>query len=209
MALFDFAELSAKLSENLSIEEILSGNLSAFTAVLYLAISIAIYSIVIYHFYRYVARRDCFKPSTRKHTKTIGFLKYFFLFPFVIIVFFLGFSIMLLFLAEGLGPEIVLSTSFAIILAIRICSYYTEDLSKDVAKMLPFALLGIFLVNPSYFEIGDIGNKINQLPELINVAVVYLIFLIIVEWILRISLNIRYKIFPKKEESDTIKGKSS
>ncbi|PNX49357.1 MAG: hypothetical protein BV457_02005 [Thermoplasmata archaeon M9B1D] len=199
MALFDFAELSAKLSENLSIKEILSGNFSAFTAVLYLAISIAVYSIVIYHFYRYVARRDCFKPSMREHTKTIGFLKYFFLFPFVVIVFFLGFSIMLLFLAGGLGPEIVLSTSFAIILAIRICSYYTEDLSKDVAKMLPFALLGVFLVNPSYFELADIQNKINQLPELINVAVVYLIFLIIVEWILRIGLNIRYRIFPKKE----------
>jgi len=199
MALFDFTELSAKLSENLSIKEILSGNFSAFTAVLYLAISIAIYSIVIYHFYRYIARRDCFKPSCREHTKIIGFLKYFFLFPFVVIVFFLGFSIMLLFLAEGLGPEIVLSTSFAIILAIRICSYYTEDLSKDVAKMLPFALLGVFLVNPSYFELADIINKINQLPELINVAIVYLIFLIIVEWILRISLNIRYRIFSKRD----------
>ena len=201
MAIFDFTEISTKLSENFSLEEILSGNFSAFTAILYLAISIAIYSVIIYHFYRYVARRDCFKSSKRKHSKTIGFLKYFFLFPFVVIIFFLGFSMMLLFLAKDIGPEIVLSTSFAIILAIRICSYYTEDLSKDVAKMLPFALLGVFLVSPSYFEIEDIGNKINQLPELVNVAFVYLIFLIIVEWILRILLNIKRLILPKKEES--------
>lgn len=204
MAMFDFSAISTKLSENFSLEEILSGNFSAFTAVLYLAISIAIYSILIYHFYRYIARRDCFKPSKRKHTKTIGFCKYFFLFPFVVIIFFLGFSTMLLFLAQDIGPEIVLSTSFAIILAIRICSYYTEDLSKDVAKMLPFALLGVFLVNPSYFEIADIQAKFNQLPELINVAVVYLIFLIIVEWILRLLLNIKKLILGSKEKNQII-----
>jgi len=87
-------------------------------------------------------------------------------------------------------------------LAIRICSYYTEDLSRDVAKMLPFALLGIFLVSPSYFEISDIQAKINQLPDLVNIAVIYLIFLTLVEWILRILLNIKRLIFPSKEKSE-------
>ena len=67
--------------------------------------------------------------------------------------------------------------------------------------MLPFALLGVFLVSPSYFEISDIGVKINQLPDLINVAATYLFFLIIIEWILRILLNIRYFLFPKKEKT--------
>ncbi len=201
MAWGDLIQVSEKFRANFSLEEILSGNFSAFTAVLYLAISIAIYSIITYHFYRYIARRDCFKPSTHKHSKTIGFLKYFFLFPFVVIIFFLGFSTMLLFLAKDIGPDIVLSTAFAIVLAIRICSYYTEDLSRDVAKMLPFALLGVFLVSPSYFEISDIGVKINQLPDLINVAATYLFFLIIIEWILRILLNIRYFLFPKKEKT--------
>jgi len=67
--------------------------------------------------------------------------------------------------------------------------------------MLPFALLGVFLVSPSYFEILDIGVKINQLPDLINVAATYLFFLIIIEWILRILLNIRYFLFPKKEKT--------
>ena len=82
-------------------------------------------------------------------------------------------------------------------MAIRICSYYTEDLSRDVAKMLPFALLGIFLVSPSYFEISDIQAKINQLPDLVNIAVIYLIFLTLVEWILRILLNIKRVTAPR------------
>ena len=68
--------------------------------------------------------------------------------------------------------------------------------------MLPFALLGIFLVSPSYFEISDIQAKINQLPDLVNIAVIYLIFLTLVEWILRILLNIKRLIFPSKEKSE-------
>jgi len=200
----EFFKVSEEFRANFSLEEILSGNFSAFTAILYLAISIAIYSIIIYHFYRYVARRDCFKPSKRKHSKAIGFMKYFFLFPFVVMIFFLGFSMMLLFLAKDIGPYTVLSTAFAIILAIRICSYYTEDLSRDVAKMLPFALLGVFLVSPSYFEFSDIESKITQLPELINIATIYLLFLIIVEWILRILLNIKWLILPPKDNPEKV-----
>ena len=198
MGIFD--EGLSNLTEHLSFDKILGGDFSGVISLFYLAILIAIYSVIIYNFYRYIARRDCFKPSKRKHSKVVGFLKYFFLFPFIAITFFLGFSMMLLFLAKDISLDIVLSTSFAIVIAIRITSYYTEDLSKDVAKMLPFALLGIFLVSPSYFLMEDITNKINSLPELINVATRYILFIIIVEWILRTLLTVRCAIFPKKEE---------
>ena len=190
----------SEFSENLSLEEIMSGNLSGIASVFYLAIAIAIYAVIIYKFYRYIARRDCFKPSTRKHTKTMGFLKYFFLFPFVAVIFFMGFSLMLLFLSKEISTEVVLSTSFAIILAIRITAYYTEDLSKDLAKMLPFALLGIFLVSPSFFKFQDVINKINEIPNFVNTAVQFIVFLVIVEWILRSLLTIKNVILPKKDK---------
>lgn len=196
-----FEEGLSELTEHLSLDKVLSGDLSGVISLFYLAILIAIYSVIIYHFYRYIARRDCFKTGKCKHSKAVGFLKYFFLFPFIAVIFFLGFSMMLLFLARDISLDLVLSTSFAIVIAIRITAYYTEDLSKDVAKMLPFALLGIFLVSPSYFLMEDITNKINALPELINIAVRYIVFIIIVEWILRTLLTIRYAIFPKKEEA--------
>jgi hypothetical protein len=185
---------------NFSLEELLSGNFSSFVPLFYLVISIAMYSIIIWHFYRFIARRDCFKMSECNHPKLVGFLKYFFLFPFVAIIFFLGFSLLLLFLTANLDVSMVLSTSFAIILAIRITSYYNEDLSKDLAKMLPFALLGIFLVNPSYFNFDVTMNNINSLPQHVNIFVIYILFMIIIEWILRIALMIRYAIFPKKKE---------
>jgi hypothetical protein len=106
---------------------------------------------------------------------------------------------LLLFLTQNLAIESVLSTSFAVIMAIRITSYYSEDLSKDVAKMLPFALLGIFLVDPSYFDFDITMSNINSLPSYVNIIVMFLILMIIVEWLLRIALAIRYAIFPKKK----------
>ena len=183
-----------------------------FIALFYLIIMIAIYAVVIYHFYRYIARRDCFKPSKRKHSTAIGFLKYFFLYPFVAVIFFVGFSIIFIALTKETGsydiPQ-VLSISFAVIVAIRITAYYTEDLSKDVAKMLPFAILGIFLVDNTYFEINTVMARINTLPNFINNIIQFLILIIIVEWILRIALFIRYKIKPRKEEPVTVEAVKS
>jgi len=187
---------------NFSLEEILSGDFSSFVPLFYLIITIAIYSILIWHFYRFIARRDCFKLTTRKHGKIISFLKYFFLFPFVAFIFFLGFSLLLLFLSKNYEVTTVLSTSFAIITAIRITAYYSEDLSKDVAKMLPFALLGVALVDPSYFNPDDISAKIEMLPLFVNTAVQFVLFVIIVEWILRVLLNIKHFFLPPKDKPE-------
>jgi len=186
-----------------SLDKILSGDFSGFAAIFYLIVSIAIYSILIWHFYRYIARRDCFKISPRSHKKVIGFLKYFLFFPFVAFLFFAGFSLMMLFLTKSYEIPEVLSTSFAIIAAIRICAYYSEDLSKDIAKMLPFALLAIFLVDASYFRFSDITAKIGSLPEFFTVCIQFIVFIILMEWILRILLAIRYAIFPKKRQMIT------
>ena len=98
---------------------------------------------------------------------------------------------MLLFLTRALGVTEVLTTSFAIIAAIRIAAYYSEDLSKDIAKMLPFALLGITLIEPSYFIIEDVIDKIYLLPEFFTVCIQFILLIVLMEWILRTVLTIR------------------
>jgi len=191
----------AEWTSNFSFDKILSGDVDFLLPLIYLIVSIAIYSILIYHFYRYIARRDCFKPSKRKYSKIIGFIKYFLLFPFVAVIFFMGFSLMLIFLTKTYPIDQLLATSFAIIIAIRITSYYTEDLSKDVAKMLPFALLGIFLVDPTYFTFELVKERINSLPANINFILQFIFLIIIVEWILRISLNIVAFVSQKRKKT--------
>jgi hypothetical protein len=52
-----------------SIEDAFRGDFSSFLPLVYLTISIAIYSILIWHFYRFIAKRDIFKFSPKKPVK--------------------------------------------------------------------------------------------------------------------------------------------
>jgi hypothetical protein len=179
------------LTSTFSLKSILSGDPSVFLSISYMVISIAIYSIIIWHFYRFIAQRDCLTIHSISHPKVVGLLKYFFVFPFIAFLFFLGFSLMMLFLTRDYEILAVLSTSFAVIVAIRITAYYSRDLSKDVAKMLPFALLGLFLVNPTYFSLEEIIYKIYLLPEFFNLCIQFIILITLIEWILRIILAVK------------------
>jgi hypothetical protein len=184
-----FEKLS-ELGNHLSLESLAISDPALIISLLYFALSIVVYSVIIWHFYRYIAKRDCFKIRSINHPRAVGFLKYFFLFPFVASLFFLGFSLMMLVLTRNYEIPGILSISFALITAIRVVSYYSEDLSKDVAKMLPFALLGLFLVDSTYFNIEEITAKFSSIPDFLSTAIQFILLIIITEWILRVSLRI-------------------
>ena len=186
------------IANNVSLHDVISANPEFLVPIFYLIISIAIYSIIIWHFYRFIAKRDCFRWSSESHQTIYSMIKYFILFPLCAFVFFTGFSMMILFLTKEFSLSIVLSTSFSIIVAIRLTSYYNEDLSKDVAKMLPFALLALVLVDPSYFHIEDILLKVEMLPLFFSQVLQYIILIVFVEWFLRICLSSKQWIVSKK-----------
>jgi len=183
-----FEQLSS-IGSLVSLDSLAISDTSFIISLVYFAVSIVVYSIIIWHFYRFIAKRDCFKIKSLKHPKTVGFLKYFFAFPFVASLFFLGFSLMMLALTRNYEVPEILSVSFVLITAIRIVAYYSEDLSKDVAKMLPFALLGLFLVDSSYFNTEEIMAKLSSVPDFLVTAIQFILLLIITEWILRLSLR--------------------
>ena len=64
-------------------------------------------------------------------------------------------------------------------------AYYNEDLSRDLAKILPFAVLGIFLIDASFFDMNaslDVLREANRHRETIFY---YWAFLVVVEFALR------------------------
>jgi hypothetical protein len=177
-----------------SLESLAIGDTSLIISLLYFALSIVIYSVIIWHFYRFIARRDCFKIRARSHPRAVEFLKYFFMFPFVAFLFFIGFALMMLALTRNYEIPEILSISFALVAAIRTVAYYSEDLAKDVAKMMPFALLGLFLVDSSYFNLDQIIIKFNSIPDFMSLAVQFIVFIIITEWFLRLSYKINFAV---------------
>jgi hypothetical protein len=187
----EYSTLSEAISE-LSFKSIFNLDIEILIPLLYLIISIAIYLIIIWHFYRFIAKRDSFTIEYSHHPFIVSKLKYFLIFPVCAFLFFIGFSLMLLFLTKNIEIGSILSTSFVIVVAIRIVAYYNEDLSRDVAKMLPFALLGIFLIDPFYFGFEAIMVKINSLPNFFLLCSQFIILIIGVEWSLRFFLSISH-----------------
>ena len=82
----------------------------------------------------------------------------------------------------------LLIISVGVIGAIRMTSYipnYGEDLAKDLAKLLPFTLLAVSILNPNFFDIGRIFSHFSELPGFFYEIIIYLLFIIILEMILR------------------------
>jgi hypothetical protein len=162
-------------------------------------VGMGIYAWFIFKFYRFVAKREIFrygilgsgkseKGVFKKILHGIGYgLKYLILFPLLTFFWVIILSMILAFLSKTGNMENVLLVTMALVGVIRIMAYYNEDLSKDLSKMLPFALLGVFLVDISYFSISDSLTAIYQLPTLWKTGVYYLLFIVLLEFVLRIA----------------------
>ena len=139
------------------------------------AVVIAIYAIVIWHYYRLLSKRDFFHFDGVRgeggwawffnFLEEVEFLvKYIVFYPLLSFIFFGIFSIMMFLLSKEQTIPVILVTSVTIISATRISAYYNEDLSKDLAKLIPFALLGVFIVQADFFDTSLLVERIGELP---------------------------------------------
>lgn len=164
-----------------------------------LVIGMVVYSIFVFKFYRFIARRDIFRLSKGGETsalKRLGYaLEYIFLFPIIAFFWFLVISFLLSMLSQV--PIIAISNIFmasmAILATIRVSAYYNEDLSRDIAKLIPFALLAILLLDISTLSITVLTQVIQQIlqqiPSVANTLIYYFIFIVLLEFILRIATH--------------------
>jgi len=68
--------------------------------------------------------------------------------------------------------------------------------------MLPFALLGVFLVDSHYFAVTETIEMAKQIPQLWKNMVYYLAFTILLEFVLRILGFISKPFLPEKGLKD-------
>jgi hypothetical protein len=159
-------------------------------------IFIAIYAVFIWKFYKFLASREILALNLRQYNRSErpGFEKflaivlfsveYIVILPFLVLFWFAILSLFLLLLSEA-GPEQILLISAAIIASTRITAYISEDLSKDLAKILPFTILATFLLKPNFFNTLGIVDKMVQIPSLFNNILIYIVFIFGIEYVLR------------------------
>jgi len=163
-------------------------------------IGLSIYAIFVWYFYKSLSKRDLFKIDLEKYKlpyikhKTLGkaesilayILKYGIVFPVYVFIWFLILSLFLLILSEEITVSNILLTSIAVVSTVRVISYFKEDMSSDLAKLMPLALLAIALSNPNFFSAETALARLSEIPILWSQIVQFLIFSIVLEWILRI-----------------------
>lgn len=167
-------------------------------------IAIMFYAIIIWSLYRFLSKQDIFIFKGMEKAKVptlVCLLLYLVIFPVITFVAFLFFTLLLIFLAKGQALEQILIISITLIAAIRLTAYYEEELSRDVAKLIPLALLAVFLVDPSYYSFEIVLERLVALPSMVPIVLRYLLFVVLLEWTLRILLRIRMRIHapPTKE----------
>jgi hypothetical protein len=164
---------------------------------IYFVVGVSVYAIFVFNFYRFLGRRDIFELDLDKYKQSkirslrillhlifyVG--KYLVLFPIVAFAWFVILTVLLIFLAKNRSVDSILLVAMSVLAAIRVTAYYDQDLSRDLSKMLPFALLGVFLIDISYFSLPTSMQTLRQIPAQVENIIYYLFFIIGLEFLLR------------------------
>jgi len=189
--------LEGLLEKYLAFQRVLPANYQVFPPIVLITITIALYSTFIWFFYRFLAKRDILKLDLRRYNsfgeptlaKIAGTILYTIEFvlivPAVTFIWFSIFAIMFILLAKEMDVGIVILISTGLISAIRVTSYFSEDLSKDLAKLFPFVLLSYVILTPGFFDINTTILRLSKIPLFFDVAAYSFIFIILLELVLR------------------------
>jgi len=160
------------------------------------------YSIFVFQFYRFLARKNIIKINLNQYNRSehplfkklfamlFFFLEYIVILPILAFFWFAVLAFILMLLSENQPLSQILLVSAAVVGAIRVTSYFKEDLSRDLAKMFPFTVLAIFLLSPDFLEFTPIVDKLSEIPAFFSHIVTYLVFIVILEIIIRIFYSI-------------------
>ena len=159
---------------------------------------IFIYAVFVFTFYRFLAKRDIVTANLGRYNKagyqflraTLYFFQHVLLFPILTICWGAVVVVVLALLGEDQPAEDILLVSVALVSTIRATAYVTEDLSRDLAKMLPFAVLGLYLVNKSYVSMSVSSGVLEDVPDHWELIVYYIIFVVALEFVLRIGYGL-------------------
>ncbi len=183
------------------------------TPVLVVLLGMAAYAVFVFKFYRFVAARDMFGLDLSRNDAVrdavfwdliflVWYLvRYVILFPAFAFFWFAVMTLILVFLSEDRELSHVLLIAMATVSAIRVAAYYNEELSRDLAKILPFAVLGVFIIDTSFFNIQTSLTTLEQINTHRETIVYYLLFLVCLEFALRFLYVVLKLLFGGRREA--------
>ena len=190
--------VSANLSESYTaLMSTLPPFAETFITLFLLVVIIVVYTVFIWKFYRFTATKNILGLNLSQYNHSdhpffakviavsLYFIEYVIVLPFLIFFWFSIFTLFLIILTENLELTTILIISTTIIASIRMTAYYNEDISKELAKILPLTLLAVSILNPGFFDLNRVIMQLNQLVGFGSQILVYFVFIIVLEVILR------------------------
>ncbi len=183
--------------------------------VVFYVLGMVAYAVFIFKFYRFIASRDMFELDLSSYEQsrflwvrrilhmTMYVAKYLIVFPAFAFFWFAVLTFILALLSKERDISEILVIALATVGVIRIAAYYSEELSRDVAKILPFAVLGLILIDASFFEVGKSLNVLRGAEDHRETILYYMLFIIALEFAMRtllgaVSLFLRWKGTPMR-----------
>lgn len=163
----------------------------------YYIIGITLYAVFIFKFYKFLARRDMLRLSLPRYRHgftgfidevvriILHWIEVIVVIPVLVFFWFIVLTGFLLIIGKSQTPGTILIAGASLVAAVRITSYYSEDLSNDLAKMIPLGLLGVFLVDISYFTPRIALDTFSEILSLWHILIAYFAFIVSIEFIMR------------------------
>lgn len=159
---------------------------------------IVVYAVVVWKIYRFLAKRDILELNLSKYNVLenykskkfkagfLYFIEYILIIPILVVLWFSFLSLALLLIAEIEDVSQIMLISAAVITSIRIISYYSEDLAKELALYFPFVLLSVAILEPGFFSFPDLVSRFMEIPSLVYSILIYMGFIAGIEILMRL-----------------------
>jgi len=177
--------------------------------IIVMALCIAFFGAVIGVFWKTLSRRNMIEVDWKKVQgsfkkqvfERVKFgLEYVIIFPLATFVWFVVLTVFLYFMSKTASIADMMFISISLVAATRVCAYFDEDIAGDVAKVVPIAILGVFLTEPTMFSPIIMEQRLSEMATLIGDAVPYLVMLIVLEVVLRLLFLAKRIAWPEKVE---------
>jgi hypothetical protein len=179
------------------------------------AVAIALYTLAVIALYKPLSTRMMFAyrfGARRVATAGRRFL-YVLLFPFLSFAFFLLVAGSMFFMSDfssgNLTPRETMTIAMAIVLAIRICAYFSENAAEDLARVMPLGLLGVILVTNQFADLRDSLENLRAFGDDVTLLWMFFLVVVAVEFLLRIAYEVLGRPGHGRDPRDPVPGAAS
>ncbi|MEA3199924.1 MAG: hypothetical protein QOE90_1352 [Thermoplasmata archaeon] len=179
----DFAAAWASAQPWIARLAIWRGYESDLETLLIYAVGIALYTALVFAFYQNISRVEAFVADARP--RWVRAFETALLFPLMSMLYFGVLAASLFLLAKSQSTYQILELSMAVVLSVRVTAFLSEEMSADLAKLLPLGLLGVLLVDPGALTLGAAWLRMKEATVLVPALARFFVLFIVAEALMR------------------------